>query len=341
MKTATFLLVAFFVAGIVSGEEAGSNAFLDDSLVVVTIPFPPDSLCGGSDPWETIEKRDENDRSWRDFLSSSGVTWPEGSYVYHVPAFQAIVIRNTQANLDKIWDLHNQLYFRVCFFRIRASLWLVEPKAALELGLDEGTGELLPEEWTALRARLAAQDGAEFLSCPAVQAKHDQESTVKGNVECMYPTEFDAVDGTEGAFAVEPDNFQMREVGEALTVLPTAHEFDSRITLTFNITAVREPSWHDWSDSLRLLQPENANPKRALSMKSPDFPCASIQSTMDVLPGVVYRVGGTPLVEPDCGRRLFFAFLTVEVTNPKPTVSLNLPAPKFSEKTENGEGQTP
>lgn len=97
-------------------------------------------------------------------------------------------------------------------------------------------------------------------------------------------------------------------------------------------TAVREPSWHDWSDSLRLLQPESANPKRALSMKAPDFPYASIQSTMDVLPGVIYRVGGTPLVEPDRGRRLFFAFLTVEVTNPKPTVSLNLPTPKFSEK---------
>ena len=338
MKTATFLLAAFFAAGTVSGAAADPDALSGESLIVQTIPFPPDSLCWGSDPWETIEKRDENDRSWRNFLSSFGVTWPEGSYVYDVPAIEAIVIRNTQANLDKIWDRHNQIYLWLRTFRIRASLWLVEPKTALELGLDEGSGELSPEEWAALRARLVAQDGAEFLSCPTVQTKNMTEASVKGNVECMYPTEFDVVDGTEGAFAVEPDDFQMREVGEELTVLPMAHKFDSRINLTFVITAVREPSWHDWSDSLRLLQPENANPKRALSMKSPDFPCASITSDMDVLPGVVYRVGGTPLVEPGRGRRLFFAFLTVEVTNPKPTVSLNLPTPKFS---ENNEGQTP
>ena len=330
-----FLLAAFFAAGTVSGGAIAPDAFQDEPLIVETIPLPPNSLCweGDSglrreaDPWETIEKRDKNDREWRDFLSSLGVSWPEGSYVYHVPAFKSIVIRNTQANLNKIWDRHNQIYFRLRIFRIQASLWLVEPKAAQELGLDEGSGELSPEEWSALRARLAAQDGAEFLSCPTVQTKHDQEATVKGNVECMYPTEFDVVDGTEGTFAVEPDSFQMREVGEELTIIPKAHEFDSRITLTFNIAAVREPSWRDWSDSLRLLQPDDANPKRSLSMKTPEFPCASIRSSMEVLPGVVYRLGGTPLVEPGRGRRLLFAFLTVEATNPKPSVSPNLPIP--------------
>ena len=52
---------------------------------------------------------------------------------------------------------------------------------------------------------------------------------------------------------------------------------------------------------------------------------------MEVLPGVIYRLGGAPLVEPGRGRRLLFAFLTVEATNPKPTIPHNFPAPEASE----------
>jgi hypothetical protein len=336
MNTATVFLAAFFAAGTAWGKwaEDYANPKTPDGepLVVETFPVQPTGGCGWRpDLWDSSEKRDENDREWRELLAKFGISWPEGSYVCHVPAFDALVIRNTQDNLEKVRVVLGPCEFPLRIIRVQTSLWLVEPKAALELGLDDGSGILSPEEWTALRARLAAHDGVEFLANPTAQLKNGIEASVKGVSECTYPTEFSIVAGSDGAFAVEPNSFQTREVGEVLDIIAFVTEDGSLIDLTFAITSVREPSWREWSDSLPPLQQGDDATKRTLSIRTPDFPCASIQTSMNVLPGIVYRLGGAPLVEPGRGRRLFFAFLSAEETDPKPTIPLNLPAPESSE----------
>ena len=336
MKKAILLLFAVFAVGTAWGkwtdDIANPKTPDGEPLVVETFPVQPTHGCGWRpDLWDSSEKRDENDREWREFLAKFGIPWPEGSYVCHVPAFDALVIRNTKDNLEQIRTLLGPCEFHQRIIRVQTTLWLVEPKVALELGFDGGNGILSQEEWIALRARLAAQDGVEFLASPSVQLKNGVGATVKGVSECTYPTEFDIVDGPDGTFAVEPDFFQTREVGEVLDLIAILAADGSVIDLTVAITSVREPSWRDWSDSLPPPRLGNNATKRTPSIRTPDFPCVSILTSINVLPGVVYRLGGAPLVEPGRGRRLLFAFLTAEETDPKPTIPLNLPAPESSE----------
>lgn len=312
-----------------------------EPLIVETFHVLPSiTCCWSPDLWDSEEKRNENDRSWREAIAAYGIAWPEGSYLYHVPAFDALVIRNTQENLAKLKEILGPCCFPQRMAWIQASIWLVEPQAALEIGLDEGNGELSPEEWTALRTRLAAHEGAEFLSCPAVLTQNEQEATTKGSLDCTYPTGFSVVAGTDGAFAVKPEGFEVREVGERLQAVPSMNDFNDSMVLTFCITTVREPSWRDWSDSLPPLQEKEMPGTRdhAPSMKTPDFPCAEITSSMVVRTGVFYQLGGMPLDDPARGRRLMFAFLSAEIRR-QPSVPLNLSAPKSSEIRDSGPGR--
>lgn len=311
-RTTLLLLGSVFAMGTAWGQVIFEGTTPDgEPMHVETFDLQPSVQDSwGLDFWNTTEERDENDRKWKDFLSEQGISWPEGSYVCHVPALFALVVRNTQPNLDAIQNLCD--FKQAGMIQVRASLWLVELEAAQKLGLDEEPSVLSSEEWASLRNRLIEHPGAEFLSCPTILTKNGQESTVKGNTEYTYPMGFSVIAGTNGTFAVEPQDFQVREVGDSFTVLPQVCQDGERIELTMAIGSLREPLWRDWSEILVPRQ-ENDALKSPEPIKMPDFPCVSIQTSIDVREHFVYRLGGTPLDEPNRKRRLFYAFVSAEI----------------------------
>ena len=182
----------------------------------------------------------------RDYAAERGVTWPEGSGVEYLPAYGCVEMRNTEANHAVFRDVVAR--FAAFQIRARAQFVSVAPDAVAALGLEDVLGgSLAPEEWSALRARLAAHPGAELRGCVSTIAQTGVQTTGKGVVEAIYPTEFDvrllrAAAGAPVA-AVEPRNYLTREVGEIVTLTPRVDAGGLRISLDLTPWAVLPPAW--------------------------------------------------------------------------------------------------
>ena len=243
---------------------------------------------------------------FRGYTAERGVSWPEGSSLAYSPLLGRIDVRNTEAN----HALFRRVVARWQPQQIRVSLQFASaaPAAFRELGLEDALGtSLSPEEWSALRARLAAHPGVELRDCPTVLTHPGTTDTVKGVSEVIYPTEF-AVEPFRGAdgktgVRVEPQEFNTREVGTIVQVTPNVSTTEQWLWLDMTPTTVFPPSWRDFA---------GPDSPAAGAFVQPFFPVFALATSAALRDGRTLVFGGTVVDEPDKGSRVQLLFVSAE-----------------------------
>ena len=255
----------------------------------------------------------------KSYAGVRGVAWPEGSSAHYVPAFGRIEVLNTEENQARFAEVVRP--FGAYQIRVRTRHASVAPAAFEELGLDEVVGGTFPpDEWAALRKRLAAHPGVEMRACQSVLARPGTTVTGKGVVECIYPTELavEAVDdGTNTVGGILPCEFQTREVGNILAVTPSLTPDGTRIVLDIVPTVVFPPEWRDYPAT-------SLAPGTVTALPAPFFPVFSLALSIDVKRGNTVALGGALLAEPGKGERFQLFFVNADVVD---LDGVTIPAP--------------
>jgi general secretion pathway protein D len=150
----------------------------------------------------------------------------------------------------------------------------------------------------ALIIHMLQQSGnADLLSAPKITTQSGVQATIKVVTEYIYPTEFTVTglqsqnqygsSATTGA-VVEPGNFEMREVGVILTVLPEVSNEGQMINLTMTPEVVTEPTWRNYGASFR----NQDGTEQSLTMEQPFFHTRSINTTISIYNNATVVMGG-------------------------------------------------
>ena len=330
----TFLLLPLLVlaAATCFAQDPATNApAADDEFV-----SRPYGLSYGSGCWtpEATRKKENSSEGWQQFLSSLGVEWPEGSSVRPSSYFGCWIIRNTRANHARIREVLRPIYDPGRQIRVQLHFCAFTPEAFEALDLSETVGTMLdPAAWKALRERILATEGAEVRGCPAVLLRTGVQATVKTDIEYLFPTEF-CVEMLESAAtasdtnapaqfvaaAIEPQDFQCREVGQIFQVTPSLSTDCSRISLDLTPALVLPPVWRNYGSPVLGGSADPTEPK----MEQPFFPVSVLATSLDLRPGDTAALGGSALDEPGRGSRFHVFFVTASIVEIEPD---DLPEP--------------
>ena len=301
---------------------AGAAAAADDALVDRSYPVlppiqeaylqsvDPDYNPYPNAPWDIRAPRNPPLPSFEDwfrgYTADRGVSWPEGSSLTYSPLLGRIDVRNTEANHALFRDIIAR--WQPQQIRVRFQFASAAPAAFRELGLEDVLGDSLsPDEWTALRARLAAHPGVELRGCPTMLVRPGTIDTAKGVSEVVYPTEFDVEpfrgeDGKTGV-RVEPQDFRTREVGCIAQVSPNVSTTEQWLWLDMTPTTVFPPSWRDFA---------GPDSPAAGAFVQPFFPVFALATSVDLRDGRTLVFGGPVVDEPDKGPRVQLLFVSAE-----------------------------
>jgi general secretion pathway protein D len=164
---------------------------------------------------------------------------------------------------------------------------------------------------------LSQRSDTDLLSAPKVVTKSGQEAIMKVVTEYIYPTEFEVQEVDSGGggnnsttvisvpFMVEPQNFEMREVGVILQVVPEVSAEGQMINLMLNPQVVSEPVWKNygtripqtvaksvWSEVLNAFYDSYETEYTELPMEQPFFHVRSVQTQLSVYNGATVVMGG-------------------------------------------------
>jgi type II secretory pathway component HofQ len=167
--------------------------------------------------------------------------------------------------------------------------------------------------------KLRETGNTKLLAAPRIVTESGMEATVKGVVEHIYPTEYDLQDVTAGdtnqleviGTLVNPYEFETREVGELLTVLPEVSPDGATITVTMMPQIVFAPTWKDYGNRVLTMRSDLQSGK-SQKMEQPFFPCFTLQTSVTVRNGATVLLGG-------CGRsnehpeKVIYAFVTARL----------------------------
>ena len=171
---------------------------------------------------------------------------------------------------------------------------------------------------------LSQRSDTDLLSAPKVVTKSGQEAVMKVVTEYIYPTEFEvtglqssgsgnnSTSTTTGA-VVEPQNFEMREVGVILQVVPEVSAEGQMINLMLNPQVVSEPVWKNYGAKIpvpkqpsslttlvgvteavqqALLEQQTEIEYMELPMEQPFFHVRSVQTQLSIYNGATVVMGG-------------------------------------------------
>ena len=172
---------------------------------------------------------------------------------------------------------------------------------------------------------LSQRSDTDLLSAPKVVTKSGQEAVMKVVTEYIYPTEYQVQLSQQGSSGsgtssgatgdpigiVEPQNFEMREVGVILQVVPEVSAEGQMINLMLNPQVVSEPVWKNYGTKLPKTSWRQAtaaeiaanpllsvNPMIAettyidLPMEQPFFHVRSVQTQLSIYNGSTVVMGG-------------------------------------------------
>ena len=148
---------------------------------------------------------------------------------------------------------------------------------------------------------LSSRQNTDLLSAPKVVTKNNQEATIKVVTEYIYPTEYEVnmlnVQDDNGndfpmGAVVEPNNFQTREVGVQLTVMPSVSDDGQIIDLTLAPQVVSEPTWKNYGSTYPMMMPDGNYAQAQLNMEQPFFPVRSITTSLQIFNGATVVMGG-------------------------------------------------
>lgn len=274
----------------------------------------PKESDAASKPSEAVAVEDDEELFLKRFLAKFDVTWPEGSSLHVVGS--RLRVRNTLDNLGAIEDAMAEFNSKSLQIEVAVRFVEVGQKALDELG-----AELLKEKKPAnerydvadfesvpadlLERRLAARRDLVFNAAPRVLTRSGEEATVKVVTEYVYPTDYDvqmcdwrpvATNAAPkacdyGLAAVEPQSFQMREVGTILHVTPIIPDSaEHLIDLNLDFATVDAPTWRDYGMELPMTSEKGV----ALPMEQPFFPVRSVGTLLSVVPGKTVLAGSGP-----------------------------------------------
>ena len=163
------------------------------------------------------------------------------------------------------------------------------------------TSVLTNPELSLVLHALANRSNSDLLSAPKVVVQAGNEATIKTVTEYIYPTEYevtypdiDAGDGGAVGFvlpAVEPQDFQTREVGVILRTTPRVSPDGSRIALDLTPTVVSDPTWKDYGYTYPGSDGSIENGFH-LTMEQPFFPVRSLATSVEIYNGSTVVMGG-------------------------------------------------
>jgi len=200
------------------------------------------------DTFMTTADTDGDHKTYKAFFSDMGVTWPEGSELKDLAAIGEIEITNTQENIERLHNILVMANLTPCMIDIRVDFVEYDLNDIDKLARDDNiSNESLQALWKKGAARL--------LSSGRTLTKNGQEAVVRGVTEYIYPTEFEVRPKLalnkkmrdQTTATVEPQNFEMREVGNILQVVPELDVYGNQITLLTNPQHVSAPQWKNYS----------------------------------------------------------------------------------------------
>jgi general secretion pathway protein D len=137
---------------------------------------------------------------------------------------------------------------------------------------------------------------ADLLSAPKVLTQPGMEASVRVVTEYMYPTEYTVQESTRSVLRdaagnimaspgmVMPENFETREVGVSLQVLPEVSPDNKMITLTLSPEVVTPPTLHDYGYEL--------GDGTRVKMEMPFFHSRTVTTSIKVYDGATVVMGG-------------------------------------------------
>ncbi len=166
-------------------------------------------------------------------------------------------------------------------------------------GIMSIAGVLTNPELKVVLHALDQKTGTDLLSAPKVLTQSGAEATIKVVTEYIYPTTYNVTEpavGVAGDAGLSippppiaiPEDFETREVGVILTVLPEVSAEGQMINLTMTPQVVSEPDWHDYGttyyDALGNAQ--------HVPMQMPFFFTRSISTSIAVYNNATVVMGG-------------------------------------------------
>ena len=159
-----------------------------------------------------------------------------------------------------------------------------------------------PEISVLLRA-LSQKSNTDLLSAPKVVTQAGQQAIIKVVTEYIFPREYELQeydssgdsDNVQNVYpAVQPTDFDMREVGVILDVTPSVSEDGQLISLMLNPQIISEPEWVDYGFEYPkgTLNADGEMDTYHITMKQPLFKVRSIQSNVDIYNGATVVMGG-------------------------------------------------
>ena len=221
------------------------------------------------------------------------VTWPEGSAVnFSLDEPNKVIVRNTRTNLNILSEAMSR-YFAGCQVAIEFQVFAFSMKDVEKLLNGEGVSvESLMDLRKKGRARL--------VTTARSITRSGQETVVKDVQEILYPTEIDCEVETNQvgrAFTLAPANFEMREVGTILQVVPQFNT-DGPDTL---ISMMLNPQWtslNGW-ETYEACAGMKGDAKK-IPFRQPIVSVSSIQTQLKVESGETVLLGGGKAIDGDC-----------------------------------------
>lgn len=254
------------------------------------------------------ENRDIND-TLRMFFRDFGVQWPAGSSIKFALTVGKIIVVNTKENIEVLEALFSRL--DVIPYEIEIQLEFV----SFDLTNIErlASSSISAKELT----RLWTNGHGQLLASPRVITQPGVQATVKGVTECIYPTEYRAYHNAStnepcthsetNSVLSEPGDYETREVGAILTVLPEVSPEGQIINLTLTPELVEEPTWRHFNGTCE----DSKGELRTIPQEQPFFHIYSFNTSISISNGARVLVGGG-MPNRD-GSKVVYAFVTARL----------------------------
>ena len=268
MKIISVSCIALAFAGCMLCDATDEASSAMETRTFVYTPTIMDAMCISNDgqrycdahkPLKALEKTIAEDaHNWMEFFVKYQVSWPKGSRIRHDKVRHCLYITNTVENLDLIDCLWG--------------MW--ETRHYVMIGLD-----------------VQIERNGEVLAKPYIVTHSGEEASFKNVTEYIYPTDYNVMVISNGCAVVEPESFTMREAGVMVRVTPTLLDDNIRVEVELDVTAVGNPEWKDFGET--LIAPGGT--KYSLKMEQPFFHMRSIGTKLTLVPGRTIVIGDDAL----------------------------------------------
>jgi len=249
---------------------------------------------------------------WKAFFDQLGVTGPDFATFEYLPMIGKLRVTNTPENLAIIETVLEEFALRMIEVEMQIHAFRAKDIERLRLA-----GDVSVEALMALRQKGKAKP----VAMATVLTKSGQEACMKAVREVVYPTELLTNGGQTGsnvtsrsvANALIPDNFEMRETGMTLQVVPEVTCGGKSINLMLNPQWVTLEGWESYPADLATGWTH-----KTLSFKQPVFGVTSFQTQVSVDDGGTVLLGSCST--PD-GEWVQVGFLTARLWDVQTSLS--------------------